>query len=187
VIDIAQADRLIEQGVSARLLAHSRRVANMAGDLARRWGGDEDDAHLAGLLHDLCRAWSAEELLRAAQHCSLPVGELEHRYPVQLLHGPVAAAELAGEGLSASALAAIALHTVGGPSMDVVARCVYVADFCEPGRRFAGAAVVRSVAARSLDEAVATTVRMTLQHLLDRHRVLAPATVALYNECHGQG
>jgi predicted HD superfamily hydrolase involved in NAD metabolism len=187
VIEIAQAERLIEQAVSARLLAHSRRVAEAAADLARRWSGDPNDAYLAGLLHDLCRAWSAEELLRAAQHSSLTVGEVERRYPVELLHGPVAAAELAGEGLSASAQTAIALHTVGGPGMDVVARCVYVADFCEPGRRFAGAAVVRSVAARSLDEAVATTVRMTLQHLLDRHRVLAPATVALYNECHGQG
>jgi len=187
VIDSARAEGLIERGVSARVLAHCRRVADMAAGLARRWGGDENDAHLAGLLHDLCRAWSPEELLRAAQHYCLTVGELERRYPVELLHGPVAAAELAGEGLSASTLAAIAAHTVGASGMDVVARCVYVADFSEPARRFAGAAVVRSLASRSLDEAVATTVRMTMQHLLEKGRRLAPATVALYNECHGHG
>jgi predicted HD superfamily hydrolase involved in NAD metabolism len=187
VIDVAGAEGLIERGVSARLLAHSRRVAETAADLASRWSGDQTDAFLAGLLHDLCRAWSPEELLRTAQHHSLTVGEVERRYPVQLLHGPVAAAELAGEGLSASALAAIALHTAGSPGMDVVARCVYVADFCEPGRRFAGAAVVRALASRSLDEAVATTVRMTMQHLLETGRLLAPVTVALYNECHGHG
>ena len=186
MIDVARAERLIERGVSARLLAHCQRVAHTATDLARRWDGDETDAYVAGLLHDLCRPWAPERLLRAAQHHSLVVGELERRYPVELLHGPVAAGELAGEHLSPRALAAIALHTVGGPGMDAVARCVYVADFCEPGRRFAGAAVVRSLAQRSLDEAVATTVRVTLQHLLDERRLLAPATVALYNECHGQ-
>ena len=167
-MDIAQAESLVGRRVSARLLAHSLRVADTAADLARRWSGDETDAHLAGLLHDLCREWSAEELLRAAQNHSLKVGRIERRYPVQLLHGPVAAAELVREGLGASALAAIALHTVGGPGMDVVARSVYVADFCEPGRRFAGAAAVRSLALRSLDEAVAATVRMTMQYLVDK-------------------
>ena len=187
MIDVAQAERLAAHSVSARLLAHCRRVADVAAELARRWGGDETDARLAGLLHDLCRAWSPEELLRAAERHSLTVGALERRHPLQLLHGPVAAAELSGEGLSRSALAAIALHTVGGPAMDVVARCVYVADFCEPGRRFAGAAEVRSLASRSLDQAVAAAARMTLQQLLDKHQLLAPATVALYNECHGQG
>lgn len=186
MIDVARAEELIERAVSARVLAHCRRVATAAADLASLWSGDQTDAYLAGLLHDLCRAWPPEQLLRAAQRHGLKVGEMERCYPVELLHGPVAAAELAGTGLSRSALRAVALHTAGGPGMDVVARCVYVADFCEPGRRFAGAAVVRALASRSLDQAVATTVCMTMQHLLAKGRLLAPATVALYNECHGQ-
>jgi hypothetical protein len=43
------------------------------------------------------------------------------------------------------------------------------------------------LARRSLDEALATAVTVTLQDLLEKGRLLAPATVALYNECHGHG
>ena len=42
----------------------------------------------------------------------------------------------------------------GGPGMTVLEKCLYLADFCEPGREFSGVDEVRVLAGASLDAAV---------------------------------
>ena len=66
--------------------------------LARRFGAPEEKAELAGLLHDLCRELPDDETLAAAARHGIPVGPTEARRPRKILHGPVAAAELAERG-----------------------------------------------------------------------------------------
>ena len=63
--------------------------------LARRFGASPEAAELAGLLHDYCRELSDEETLAAAARYGVAVGPVEARRPKKILHGPVAAAELA--------------------------------------------------------------------------------------------
>ena len=139
----------------------------------------------AGLLHDLCRDLSGKELIAAAERLGVTVGPCERQQPVALLHGPVAAAELAAAGWPPSITRAIALHTVGGAGMSVLEKCLYLADFCEPGRDFDGVDEVRALAERSLDDAVAAAVRHTLTDLVEKRRGVARGTVDLYNELHG--
>ncbi|HJW75848.1 MAG TPA: HD domain-containing protein, partial [Thermoleophilia bacterium] len=70
----AEAERLIEERLSPRLLAHSRGVAEVAAELAVRWGADAEEARLAGLLHDYCRGLSHEETLAQAEAAGLAFG-----------------------------------------------------------------------------------------------------------------
>lgn len=189
VIDLAAAERLLQTRVaegrlSERRLAHSRRVAAEAAELARLHGGDPSAAHLAGILHDYSRDLPASELLSAARRWGIEVGAVEARRPGGLLHGPVAAAELAAGGLAPEVARAIALHTVGAAGMNVLERCLYVADFCEPGREFAAAVEVRAVARASLSDAVAEASRFSLLEVIERGRGVVPAALALYNEGH---
>jgi predicted HD superfamily hydrolase involved in NAD metabolism len=184
MMSIAEAEELVA-GIPARRAAHSRRVAETAAGIAARWSAPADEARIAGLLHDYCRDWSADELLAAAERSGLRTTPLECARPRQLLHGAVAARELVVYDLPAGVLEAIAVHTTGAAGMGPVARCVYVADFCEPGREIPVAAEVRELAERSLDEALALTSRLTLEHLIASRRALAQGTVDLYNELHG--
>ncbi len=182
---LRDAEVLIEGRLPPRLLAHSRRVADTAAELAKAWGADPEAARLAGLLHDYCRDLSSEETLAQAEAAGLAIGPLERARPRQLLHAPLAAAQLAERGLSEACLRAIATHTVGGGGMDPLQKCVYLADAIEPGRDYPGVEEHRGLAANSLDDALRSLVRLTIVDLVERQRPLHPATVALYNELHG--
>jgi predicted HD superfamily hydrolase involved in NAD metabolism len=184
VIDRAQAELLIAGRLSERRREHARRVAAEAVVLAQRYGAAPDAAEIAGLLHDYCRELSDAETLAAAVRYGLDVGPVEARRPRKILHGPVAAAELAEAGLDADIAGAIARHTTGGPCMTVLEKCLYLADFCEPGRAFPGLDEVRALARDSLDDAVAAAARMSLLDLIGRGRGVVPDALALYNETH---
>ncbi|MEI6448704.1 MAG: bis(5'-nucleosyl)-tetraphosphatase (symmetrical) YqeK [Actinomycetes bacterium] len=184
MIDRAQAELLIEGRLPEKRREHSRRVAAEAAALARRFGAAPEAAAVAGLLHDYCRDLTNAETLAAAARYGIPVGPLEERRPKNILHGPVAAAELAAAGLDADIAAAIARHTTGGPGMTVLEKCLYLADFCEPGREFPGLDEVRALAGASLDAAVAAAARISLLDLIGRGRGVVPDALALYNETH---
>jgi len=184
VIDRAQAELLIAERLPEKRREHSRRVAAEAAELARRFGAAPEAAAIAGLLHDYCRDLSDAETLAAAARYGLAVGPIAARRPKHILHGPVAAAELSAAGLDADIAAAIARHTTGGPGMTILEKCLYVADFCEPGRAFPGLDEVRALARASLDAAVAAAVRISLLDLIGRGRGVVPEALALYNETH---
>lgn len=185
MIDRQAAETLIRASVSAALARHCLGVAETAASLARRWGADEQLAFVAGALHDYCRERTAEEVLTAARNQGIDVGPIEEQCPVQLLHGPVAAAELARFDVEAAALRAIAVHTVGCAGMSVLDKCVFVADSCERGRSFAGVDEIRKLSTESLDGAVALAVARSIVHVITKGRPLAVASVQLYNEVHG--
>jgi predicted HD superfamily hydrolase involved in NAD metabolism len=185
MIDRAEAEAMIAARVSEPRLDHCHRVATEALALARRHGAEPLAAEIAGLLHDFCRELAPAEMLAAARRYGIAVSALEERRPVGLLHGPVAAAELVAAGLVGSDVAgAIARHTTGGAGMTTLEQCLYVADFCEPGRESPEVETVRTLAARSLGQAVAEAARLSLLDLISRRRGVVPAALALYNEFH---
>jgi 2-amino-4-hydroxy-6-hydroxymethyldihydropteridine diphosphokinase len=117
--------------VGERRLAHVRRVVALVSE----WADAMDVAEAervrwlrAAWLHDALRDAPPEELRRLAPN---------EDGPLELLHGPAAAARAAGEGEEdAGVLAAVRYHSLGAPSWDMVGHVLYCADFLEPGRRF---------------------------------------------------
>lgn len=163
-------------------LEHSRRVAELAAHYAALHGASPDEARVVGWLHDICRDVPRAEILRAAERHAIPVGPLERGHAVGLLHAPVAAAELRAAGLGERLARAIEWHTVGAAGMDRLAKCLYLADFCEPDRDFEGLEEVRRLAETSLDRAVAAAARLTLLDVILRERGVHPGALDLYNE-----
>lgn len=130
--------------LSSASLHHCERTAATAVRLARRYGVDEGDAELAGLLHDYARDETDAELLSDAESLGVAHTEFEASHPY-LLHARVGAAQVrrdlpaAGEHV----ISAIELHTVGGLPMSDLDRIVYLADMIEPGRTWAGVGELR--------------------------------------------
>jgi predicted HD superfamily hydrolase involved in NAD metabolism len=184
VMDRARAEALIDDRLSPRRRDHAHRVAAGTVVLAQRFGASEEKAELAGLLHDLCRELPDDETLVAAARYGIPVGPVEARRPRKILHGPVAAAELAELGVDPDVCGAIALHTVGDAGMTVLEKCVYLADYCEPARHFPGVEEVRALAETDLDAALGTAVRLSLLDIVGKGRGVVPGALALYNETH---
>ena len=182
IIGPAEAQALAAGRLGRRRLEHSRRVAELAARYAVRYGASPDEALAAGWLHDICRDLSEDQILATAARLGVPVGALERGHAVGLLHAPVAAAELRLAGIEERVARAIELHTVGGPGMDTLAKCLYLADFCEPERDFDGLGAVRRLAESSLDGAVAAAARLTLLDVIERERGVHPGALDLYNE-----
>jgi predicted HD superfamily hydrolase involved in NAD metabolism len=180
----AEAESLVAQRLSPRRRDHAHRVAAEAVVLARRFGASPERAELAGLLHDLCRELPDDETLAAAARYGVPVGPVEARRPKKILHGRVAAAELAERGVDREVVRAVALHTVGDAGMTVLEKCVYLADYCEPSRHFPGIDDVRALAQTSLDAAVGAAARLSLLDIIGKGRGVVPGALALYNETH---
>jgi len=116
--------------VSSERLGHIQRVAELAAAWAETMGVPDSERHRwlrAVWLHDALRDATPEELDRWAS--STPG-------PVNLKHGPAAAARAKAEGeVDRGVLDAVRYHSVGLAEWDMVGRALYAADFLEPGRR----------------------------------------------------
>jgi len=152
--------------VSPKRREHIERVAGLLGAWAdaMRIGGIERTRWLkAAYLHDALR--------------DAPLTD-------QLAHGPAAAdrAVLDGE-TDQGVLDAVRYHTVGHAGWDDVGRMLYLADFLEPGRKFA-ADERRALALRvphERDAVLKEVVRWRIEWVLRSGWPLAPETVGLWN------
>jgi 2-amino-4-hydroxy-6-hydroxymethyldihydropteridine diphosphokinase len=84
--------------------------------------------HDAGLLHDALRD-AEEPVLRELSR--------DEQSPVEILHGPAAAARLEGLGEGRrDVIDAIRWHTLGNAQWGRTGQALFMADFLEPGRKF---------------------------------------------------
>ena len=125
-------------------MQHSVFTAEYMSMLAAQAEISTDQAVTAGLLHDLCKDMTDEELLAAAARYGIALGETQQRYP-GLLHGPVAAEECRRDhGIDDPEIYdAIFWHTTGRPGFGRLGLALYLADFAEPTRKFQEAAEAR--------------------------------------------
>ncbi len=165
--------------LSAERFSHSLRVAEEASRLGRAAGEDTRRCMLAGILHDICREYTAE------QYSSLGFTEVPFccdpangKFDRALMHG-MAAAETGRRRFGITderVLEAVSWHTTGKPGMCRLAAVIFVADYTEPGREGEFFDRVRRAAeCFGLAAAVREEARLTLEHLLEK-RGLGPDT-----------
>lgn len=150
-------------------------------DLARRFGVDEADAELAGLLHDYARDEGPQRLVAEADELGVPTLPIEREHPY-LLHARVGAAQVRRDlpGVGEAVLSAIAVHTVGGVPMSDLDRVVYLADMIEPARDYPGVDAVRTACARDpLAECFRIGYGRSVRHVLESDRQLHPISPAV--------
>ena len=165
--------------VSERRLAHIARVTSLLDEWATALALPTDEAqawHDAGRLHDALRDAPEEELRRLA-------GDLPD-YTLDMLHGPAAANRLRQEGESRfELLDAIRYHTVGSERWGRLGRALYMADYLEPGRKFAHAdrAYLAAQVPHDFDGTFRQVLRARLEWSLREGMRLFPKAVALWN------
>ena len=153
---------------------HILRVADLARDIALANGLDADQAHLAGILHDLARDLPADELLRLAP----PESELDAGHPMAL-HGRAARAILESEGFEdTEVLEAVEDHVTGPRGGNRIALAVYVADVSEPGRGVNHH--IRELAFTDLEGAYAEALFCKVTYLESRGKPVHPRTRAAF-------
>jgi HD superfamily phosphohydrolase YqeK len=116
-------------------VAHVERVATLVSSWAERMGVHDSERNRwlkAVWLHDALRDASRDTLNQWASSAS---------GPIELWHGPAAAARAKAEGeADRGVLDAVRYHSLGLAEWDMVGRVLYCADYLEPGRTFDEAA-----------------------------------------------
>ncbi len=157
---------------------HMGRVAALLEEWAYAIDLDETEVlrwAAAGWLHDVLRDADPAELIP-------DVTDSERDLPGKVLHGPAAAARLRGL-VHPSVENAIRYHTVGHPSLDRLGRALYLADYLEPGRRFADdwRAVLRRRWPTESHEVLAEVIAARIQNLLETRKPIRPETAAFWS------
>ena len=161
---------------------HTIGVMYTAGSMAMAFGYDVNKAMLTGLLHDCAKCMSHEErlVLCNENHVGVTSSELENK---ALLHAKAGAilAKMEYDITDADILHAIAVHTTGEPNMNVLDKIIYIADYIEPGRDKApNLDLVRALAFKDLDYAMAQILYDTLGYLESRGGHIDPMTAKAY-------
>lgn len=175
--------RRLKKELDEELYRHSLGVAEEARVLARRFGADEDQAYLAGLVHDYAKRYSKKEQIKKAEIHGIRLDRFA-RLENRLLHAPVGAV-LVKKVLGITdpdVLRAVYFHTTGRRGMSLLEKVVYLADHIEPGRAYKGVEVIRKIASQNLDQALLLAVDNVIYSVLRRKLILSPRSLALRNE-----
>ncbi|MBR4949559.1 MAG: nicotinate-nucleotide adenylyltransferase [Clostridia bacterium] len=151
---------------SGHRLSHSLSVEKEAVRLAKIHGVDAEKASIAGILHDVTKKWEpAEQLTLCSQFGIIPdeIQKENHK----LLHA------LSGYVFSKNILKiedeeilqAIRYHTTGRPEMSDLEKIIFLADMTEPLRDFPKVDELRKIVDISLSEAMAFSLKLSLEKL----------------------
>ena len=169
----------LKESLSKHRYTHVLGVAAKARELASQYGGDLDQAEVAGLLHDAAKQKPLEEMQQLARRSfgdSLPAAVMSAG---GLLHG-YAAVTIARETYGIqdeTLLAALAHHTTGAEHMGTLEKIIFIADYIEVNRDFDGVETLRQLAAADLNRAVLAGDDSTISHLLAQEKTIYAGTV----------
>ena len=175
---------LLEKSLKPSRYQHSLGVAETAVFLAQRFDVNEEQAKVAGLLHDCAREFRNEDLIAEAEKRLIMVGNIERQMPL-LLHAYVGSRLVTEKyGVSDHAIEqAIWRHTVGGAKMTKLDKIIWFADMIEPNRDYPGVEELRSLAkTAALDDMVLAGLTQSITFVLQKGGLIHPDTVIARNE-----
>lgn len=173
----------LKESLSEKRYNHSVSVMNKAIELAKIYGEDEDEAAIAGILHDIAKEISFEESLEIAEKCGVIIDEIE-RVNQKLIHGKIGAA-LAKEkyNVSPRIQKAIEYHTETNSDMDMLAKIIFVADKVEDTRKSDenGIQEEREMSKIDIDKTIILIIDGTIKKLLDKGKLIHPEELLTRN------
>lgn len=160
--------------IKAYSMLKPERILHVAGceeeavRLARRWGADENDAREAAILHDITKRLQLDEQLLLCERYGI-INDGFEKWEDKLLHAETGAAIAKDQfGASDSVCEAIRWHTTGKAGMSIIEKVVYMADYIEPSRAFAGLDELRRTAYEDIDQALAIGLQMSIDDMRAR-------------------
>lgn len=175
--------KILKSRLSEYRFIHSLAVADEAKRLAERYGEDTDRAYLAGLLHDIMKDAPKSEQLKAIEKSGYKMNEVELAEP-KLWHAIAGACYIESEGLCTDSeiISAVRCHTTGKPSMTLLEKILYVADFTSAERDYDGIEIMRAAADESLEIAMLEGTRFSINSVLKKCGFVHTDSILMYNE-----
>ncbi|MBS9338924.1 HD domain-containing protein [Fructobacillus sp. M2-14] len=174
----------VSEKLSDHRFEHCLRVKDYAIKLAKQNNLDENQAAIAGLVHDYAKERSASDFIQKIDEKGLDPDLKNWGNPIW--HGVVGAYFVQDElGINdPEILEAIKEHTTGDKygKMSVLSKVLFMADYLEMGRNFPGVERARTLTDESLDAGVFYQLSSTLSYLAGQGNPIYPKTFTAYND-----
>ena len=143
--DLEKIKEELKEKLTKDRYEHSLGVMKEAKLLAKIYGEDEEEAEFAGLIHDIAKEMSKEEILSYTKKYNIELDEIEINQ-MGLVHSKIGAS-IAKERFSASTKVqnAILNHTTGNVNMSLFDKIIYLADKVEENRTYDGVEEIREI------------------------------------------
>ena len=182
-MSIAEYKKIIKTMMSENRYNHCVNVSKEAVKLAKRYGGDEEKAAVAGILHDITKEMPKEEQLQIMLDSGIILDDIQKNAP-KLWHGISGSVYIKKHfGIEdEDILNAICYHTTGRAGMSLLEKIIFVADFTSEERTYKGVATMRKKSRKSLEDAMLYGFKFTFSDLSSRELAIHPDELACYNE-----
>ena len=182
-MSIAEYKKLIKSMMSENRYNHCVNVSKEAVKLAKRYGGDEEKAAVAGILHDITKEMPKEEQLQIMLDSGIILDDIQKNAP-KLWHGISGSVYIKKHfGIEdEDILNAICYHTTGRAGMSLLEKIIFVSDFTSEERTYKGVATMRKKSRKSLEDAMLYGFKFTFSDLSSRELAIHPDELACYNE-----
>ena len=180
-MDLEEIENHLKGILSEERFKHSVGTMRMARKLAKIYGENEDEAAFAGLIHDIAKEMSKEEILEYVSTHNIEMDEIE-KQNLGLMHAKIGAS-IAHEKYEASPKVqnAIRFHTTGNAEMDTFAKIIYLADKIEENRNYDGVEELREIASNNLDKAILIVIDFVIEKSKRLGREMHPDSINLRN------
>lgn len=170
MIKIEEIKEYLKSNLSKYRYVHSIRVAEEAKKLAKYYNCNEENAYIAGLLHDIAKEYSIEENRNIIIKYKLDE-ELINNSNKNICHaviGSVVAKEL--YKVNEDICQAIRYHTVGNKNMTLFDKIIFIADKIESGKNYSNIEEERKLAYIDLDKCLLLCLTNTKEKLESSNR-----------------
>ena len=182
-MSVAEYKKIIKSMMSENRYNHCVNVSKEAVKLAKRYGGDEEKAAVAGILHDITKEMPKEEQLQIMLDSGIILDDIQKNAP-KLWHGISGSVYIKKHfGIEdEDILNAICYHTTGRAGMSLLEKIIFVADFTSEERTYKGVATMRKKSRKSLEDAMLYGFKFTFSDLSSRELAIHPDELACYNQ-----
>ena len=181
-MNIEEVKEELKTRLSTPRYEHSVGTMKMAKKLAKIYGEDEEQAEFAGLIHDVAKELTKDEIDKLVNGYDIKVDEVE-KQNTKLLHAKLGAIIAREEfGANKEVQDAIRYHTTGNKKMDKFAKIIYIADKIEENRIYDGVEQLRKIAEKDLDEAILVMLEHVIEKNTQRGIKVHPDTLELREE-----
>lgn len=176
-----QLVQTVKSNMDEARFAHCERVSQEARKLAALNHYDEQKAALAGFVHDYAKQVSNDEYVRVIKQQGFDQDLLN--WNRSIWHGIVGTYFIKRDLhiTDQEILTAVNRHTTADVEMSTLDKIVFMADYIEPGRTFAGVDEARKITYESLDAGVGFQLAHTLAFLAQKREKIYPRTLLAYN------
>lgn len=153
---------------------HSIGVMKKAIELAEIYSVDLLNAKFAGLLHDIAKNMTNEELISYCKRNNIDLDPLKLESP-GMLHAEVGA-DLAKKKFNANdeIVQAICYHTLAHENMSDLDKILYISDLIEDGRDLEGLTPIRDMSKIDLDKTLVMSLEYCIENVKERGKSIHP-------------